>query len=119
MKPATVQKRAGELLHHGVITGCIRELQAAHRQRHDVTMDRLVDELEEARSFSMVVGQTGAAVTATMGKAKLHGLITNHHPHTGEIKMIREMSNEDLEAEIDEREGKRCGTRGKRKQAGA
>ncbi len=54
-----------------------------------------------------------------MGKAKLHGLITDHHHHTGEIKLIREMSNEDLEAEIDELVGKRRGTRGKRKQAGA
>ena len=36
-----------------------------------------------------------------MGKAKLHGLITEHHHVTGEIKNIREMSDEDLDDEID------------------
>ncbi len=35
-----------------------------------------------------------------MGKAKLHGLITDHHHVTGEIKQIREMSDEDLDDEI-------------------
>ncbi len=42
----------------------------------------------------------GAAVAATIGKAKLHGLITDHHHVTGEIKQIREMSDEDLDDEI-------------------
>ena len=46
MKPATVRKRAAELLHNGVVAGFIRDLQKKHRQRHDVTMDGLVDELE-------------------------------------------------------------------------
>jgi hypothetical protein len=100
MNPASVRRAAKELLDNPNIAPTIRELQAAHRQRHDVTIDSLVDELEEARSFAMVVGHIGAAVAATMGKAKLYGLITDHHNVTGEIKSIREMSDEDLDDEI-------------------
>ena len=36
MELATVRKRAIELLHNGVITGYIRKLQKAHRQRHEM-----------------------------------------------------------------------------------
>ncbi len=36
MKPATVRKRAIELLRNGVVAGFIRELQKAHRQRHEM-----------------------------------------------------------------------------------
>ncbi len=100
MKAATVNREAKALLDNHKITTRIRELQAAHRQRHDVTVDGLVDELEEARFFSMVVGQTGAAVTATMGKAKLHGLITEHHHVTDERRRIHDMSEDDLDDEI-------------------
>ncbi len=78
-------------------------------------MDGLVDELEEARWFSMVVGHTSAAVAATMGKAKLHGRITDQPRPTGEIRLRRGVSSEDLEAEIDELEGKRG--RNRRRQA--
>ena len=52
---------------------------------------------------------------ATMGKAKLHGLITDHHHVTGEIKQIREMSDEALDDEIDKLIRQR--TRKQRKQA--
>ena len=73
---------------------------AAHQQRHEITVDLLTDELEEARFSAMIFGHISAAVAATIGKAKLHGLITDHHHVTGEIKQIREMSDEDLDDEI-------------------
>ncbi len=95
MKAATVNREAKALLDNPKITTRIRELQAAHRQRHDITVDGLVDELEEARWFSMVVGHTSAAVAATMGKAKLHGLITDNFKVNG-LESLKHLSNEEL-----------------------
>jgi phage terminase small subunit len=40
-----------------------------------VTIHSLTDELEEARAIAIAEKQSSAAVTATLGKAKLHGLL--------------------------------------------
>ena len=40
-----------------------------------MTIDGLTDELEAARILAYNNGQASAAVSATMGKAKLHGLL--------------------------------------------
>jgi len=42
--------------------------------RHNVTVDSLTFEYEEARQLALNVENPGAAVSATTGKAKLHGL---------------------------------------------
>lgn len=54
----------------------IKELRAEAAQRNAVTVDSLVAELEEARQIALTAAtpQTGAAVSATLGKAKLVGL---------------------------------------------
>ncbi|MFZ4835773.1 terminase small subunit [Rouxiella sp. Mn2063] len=54
----------------------IKELQGEVKQRHNVTVDSLIAELEEARqkALSAETPQSSAAVAATMGKAKLTGL---------------------------------------------
>jgi phage terminase small subunit len=44
MKPATVNRKAVELLENGKITARIAELQAGHQKRHEVTVDRIVQE---------------------------------------------------------------------------
>ncbi len=54
----------------------ISELQGEIKQRHNVTVDSLLMELEEARRAALEAEtpQSSAAVAATMGKAKLTGL---------------------------------------------
>lgn len=52
----------------------IAELQAHHQQRHDVTVDSLTNEYEDARSLAMDIEAPSAAISATSGKARLHGL---------------------------------------------
>jgi len=76
MKPATVNRTAKELLDTPKITARIKELQYNALERHNVTVDSLLLELEEARqvALSAETPQTSAAVGATMGKAKLMGL---------------------------------------------
>ncbi|MDG1314253.1 MAG: hypothetical protein P8P29_01855, partial [Flavobacteriaceae bacterium] len=44
---------------------------------HSITIDSLTDELEKARKTAQEAGQASAMVAATMGKAKLHGLLSD------------------------------------------
>lgn len=74
MKPATVNKRAGELFANGAITGRITELRGVVQAVHGVTVASLITELEEARQVAKGREQGAAMVSATMGKAKLAGL---------------------------------------------
>lgn len=76
MKPETVWSKASELLKDGKVLARVNELRAQHVKRHEVTVDSLVAELEEARQVALAAEtpQTSAAVSASMGKAKLYGL---------------------------------------------
>ena len=55
----------------------IRELQDEAKERTLVTVERLTAELEEARRLALEVSNPSAAVSATMGKAKLNGLLVD------------------------------------------
>ncbi|OOF53626.1 terminase small subunit [Rodentibacter trehalosifermentans] len=74
MKPESVHRKAAELLADGKITARIEALQAEHKERHKLTIDDLLIELEEARQIAKEKEQTNAMTQATMGKAKLLGL---------------------------------------------
>lgn len=84
MKPETVHVKANELLRNGKVTVRVSELQGEIKQRHNVTVDSLLAELEEARqkALSAETPQSSAAVAATMGKAKLVGLDKQIVDHT-------------------------------------
>src|SRR5262245_6879236 len=71
MKPVTIRRKAAELLAHGSVSARVRALQAEHQRRHEVTVDTLTSEYEEARKIALEDRQAGAAVSATTGKAKL------------------------------------------------
>ena len=83
MKPTTVNRKAKELLDNGKIAARIEGLQAAARERHEVTVDSLTADLEDDRKLAHKANQAGAAVSATLGKAKLHGLLKGRHEHSG------------------------------------
>ena len=76
MQPQTINKRASELLAKSQIKGRIDELREVASRRHNITVDSLIDELEEARKIALEAEtpQASAAISATMGKAKLLGL---------------------------------------------
>ena len=77
-----VKVEASKLLKDPNVAITVIELQKEARERHDVTMDKLTIELEEARLQAMDDPKgAAAAVSAIMAKAKLHGLLvdkTNH-----------------------------------------
>ena len=76
MKSETINRKAKVEYDKGKIRARISELQEEHQERHNVTVDSLVAELEEARTAALTceTPQSSAAVAATLGKAKLLGI---------------------------------------------
>ena len=96
MKPESVNSKAYQLLQQVKITARLDELWAEHKKRHEITVDTLVSELEEARKLAFETDKASAAVQATMGKAKLLGLVVEKQ-ETNVVqppKIIVELSNE-------------------------
>lgn len=81
MKAESVHRKATELMDNGKVTARIAELQAAAVKRHEITVDDLIAELEEARDLAkgLPTPQVSAAVAATMGKAKMLGFLVERH----------------------------------------
>lgn len=101
MNENTVNRKAKELLDNGKITARLDQIRKGHQTRHNLTVDDLLAELEDARKLALDIKiqekpQVSAAVAATMGKAKLLGLDKHIVELTGkdgtdlEIKIIRE-----------------------------
>ena len=96
MKPETVNRTAKQLLDNPKIAARLDELRGEHAKRHEITVDTLVAELEEARKLAFETEKAAAAVQATMGKAKLLGLVVEKQ-ETNIVqppKIIVELSNE-------------------------
>ena len=72
----SISVEASKLRNNPKITLRILEMQELAQERHSITVDSLTDELENARKTAQEAGQASAMVAATMGKAKLHGLLT-------------------------------------------
>lgn len=77
MKPETINVQACKLLADPKIATRVDELKAEHLKRHEVTVDTIRQMLLEDRKFAKDCETPGAAVTATMGLAKLYGLLTD------------------------------------------
>lgn len=98
MKAGSIHRKAKELLDNGKITARINELRAAHRERHNVTVDSITTELEEARQQAIKAGSPSAAVAASMGKAKLHGLLVEKTEISGKDGQPIAVASVDREA---------------------
>jgi len=68
---------ASRLLRNADVARRIEELRQAAAARHQRTIDHIADELDAAYALAHREGQAHAAVSATMAKAKLFGLIIN------------------------------------------
>lgn len=96
MKPETVNRTAKQLLDNRKIAATLDELREEHAKRHEITVDTLVAELEEARKLAFETEKAAAAVSATMGKAKLLGLVVDKQETaiTQAPTIVVELSNE-------------------------
>jgi phage terminase small subunit len=82
----TIAGKASLLLKDERIKEFINKLQEEHKERHAVTIDGLIAELEDARILAFKKENANAAIQATMGKAKICGL----------DKKVIEMTGKDL-----------------------
>lgn len=77
MKMETINRKAVELMSNGKVSARVEELKRRALQRYDLTVDDIVEELEDARKIARELGQSSAMVSASMGKAKLFGMIVD------------------------------------------
>ena len=89
----TVNRKASQLLKHPEVSTHIIELQNEQRKKHHLTLDDILQELEQSRLLALENIQCSAAISATMGKAKLLGLDkkagVNENPMTAFIASIQ------------------------------
>ena len=115
MKPETINRKAKVELDKGKIRARLEALQAEHRERHDVTVDGLSENLEIAMNLAFQNKQAAAMVSAIMGRAKLHGLLVDRAELTGKdggpitvddvserLRRLGAMTGEELDARIKE-----------------
>lgn len=87
-KPETVWVKASEVLSNGKVAARVMELQAQAAERTLVTVASITEELEKARLHAMADEKgASAAVSASMGKAKVHGLLVEKQEHSGGITL--------------------------------
>ncbi len=72
----TQTENACRLLANSNVLARINALRAGHQKRHEITVDSLTAELNTDREMARKLEQPATAITATMGQAKLHGLLT-------------------------------------------
>ena len=75
MKPEAIHVAACKLLALPKIALRIEVLRAAHAERHDVTVDTIRTMLDADRKLAIKLQKPSAAISATMGLARLYGLL--------------------------------------------
>lgn len=78
MKAETINREATELMKAPKIAARIEQLKQRALKRYDLTVDDIISELEEAREIAKETKTSAAMVSASMGKAKLLGLVTDN-----------------------------------------
>jgi len=106
----TVNRKASQLFKHPEVIKLLAELKAETRQRHKLTIDDILQELEQSRLLALENIQCSAAVTATMSKAKLLGLDKQVIEHKEAltppvfnfvgVKPVRDLTEDELSAEL-------------------
>jgi phage terminase small subunit len=92
MSDKTVNEAASRLLKASKVVARLEELRKPIIEKHNVTVESILKELEEARQLAMMPdingkAQPSAAVSASMGKAKLAGLIVDKQQTEGSLTL--------------------------------
>src|SRR4051812_21956654 len=77
------EQNASRLTRNDKVQGRLAELQARAAERTVATAADIARQLDEDREFARGCKQAGAAVSASLGKAKVLGLISDKIEHTG------------------------------------
>lgn len=87
-KPETVWVKACELMSGGKVSARVFALQQMAQERTLVTIESITVELEEARAMAVKTDQSSAMTAASMGKAKVNGLLVDKVDTKGEVKIV-------------------------------
>lgn len=95
----TAKQQGSRLLAEPHIQAAVRAGQQKVAKKAEISVDSLMAELEQARELALKEKQASAAVTATMGKGKLAGLLVEKHKHSGAIGTynLKDLSDDDLD----------------------
>lgn len=95
----TAKQQGSRLLADPRVQAAVRAGQKKVAKKAEVTVDSLMAELEQARKLALKEKQASAAVTATMGKGKLAGLLVEKHKHSGAVGTydLKNLSDDDLD----------------------
>ncbi len=101
----SLNELASRLLKNVKIMSRLNELRSGHAERHNINVDDLIAELEEARKVALgaMTPQASAAVGATMGKAKLLGLIVDKSENKHDVKVdeVKDLTDDELKSELE------------------
>ena len=100
-KSYPADQAASRLAKNVKVKARIQEIAAMAAKRHEISEDSLLEELEQARLAALENQQASAAVAATMGKAKLCGMLVERK-ETGKPGDFDNMSIEELRAFLKE-----------------
>lgn len=103
-KDETIWSNACRLMNNAKVIARVKELKERALKRYDITVDDLIAELEEAREVAKLSSQSSAMVSATMGKGKLLGLVTDKQEVKGSMNVTMmpsvKVGGKDLEINI-------------------
>lgn len=78
MSVEAIYVEACRLLQHPKVSLKVDALKAKHQKRHEITIDKLTEWLQEALNKAMAEPKgASAAVSAVLGIGKLHGLVVD------------------------------------------
>lgn len=96
----SINESASRLLKNVKVLSRVLELKQAAEKRHNITVDDIIDQLLENRKYALEADtvQSSAATAASMGIAKVLGLVVDKQQidakHT--VKTARDLTDDDL-----------------------
>lgn len=84
--------KAHELFELPHVKEFVEELQAEQREKLGVSLETLTVDLESDRQLAYKEGQAASAVSATMGKAKIHGYLIERQERKTTLEVIDKKS---------------------------
>lgn len=89
----TAKEQASRLLTKVNVSAALKIEIGERTERLKFTVDDMARQLDEDREFARQCKAAAAAVTASMGKAKLMGMLTDKIEHSGEIATVATVSH--------------------------
>ena len=97
------EPNASRLTRNDKVAARVAELKGKAAEKAVITAADIARQLDEDREFAKKNKHSAAAVSATLGKAKILGLMPERHEHTGRNGgpiEYRDLSDEEIDARI-------------------